>query len=250
MRAQRRSHGSKMTVQGKARIRSGNCGMTRHKSRRTVMSHDQLMDRRWSKMQKKMKIDTNTAKHHLSEYMKYSKIEAGDKKTCARSIMDIVEEINEEGMNDMRYMNIMNLLMRLHKEDDLVSLMDHMNAAAQRHRLWEPDRTEWLDNHLRENTIAIVRDIDTPYIPNDEITIPVSGLTTMERINNGIARNTDHIVVGSAGGRFGNFGFGGRSVSTVAREAATPPYTVVFDSDRLRAGLGDIEAAHRAGLEH
>ena len=247
MRAQRRSHGSKMTVQGK--IRSGNCGMTRHKSRRTVMSHDQLMDRRWSKMQKKQG-DTKTAKHHLSEYMKYSKIEAGDKKTCARSIMDIVEEINEEGMNDMRYMTIMNSLMSLHKEDDLVSLMDHMNAAAQRHRLWEPDRTEWLDNHLRENTIAIVRDIDTPYIPNDEITIPVSGLTTMERINNGIARNTDHIVVGSAGGRFGNFGFGGRSVSTVAREAATPPYTVVFDSDRLRAGLGDIEAAHRAGLEH
>lgn len=235
MRAQRRSHGSKMTVQGKARIRSGNCGMTRHKSRRTVMSHDQLMDRRWSKMQKKQG-DTKTAKHHLSEYMKYSKIEAGDKKTCARSIMDIVEEINEEGMNDMRYMNIMNLLMSLHKEDDLVSLMDHMNAAAQRHRLWEPDRTEWLDNHLRENTIAIVRDIDTPYIPNDEITIPVSGLTTMERINNGIARNTDHIVVGSAGGRFGNFGFGSMSSSWRATPTTQP--------------IGDIEAAHRAGLEH
>ena len=240
MRAQRRSHGSKMTVQGKARIRSGNCGMTRHKSRRTVMSHDQLMDRRWSKMQKKQG-DTKTAKHHLSEYMKYSKIEAGDKKTCARSIMDIVEEINEEGMNDMRYMTIMNSLMSLHKEDDLVSLMDHMNAAAQRHRLWEPDRTEWLDNHLRENTIAIVRDIDTPYIPNDEITIPVSGLTTMERINNGIARNTDHIVVGSAGGRFGNFGSGSMS-STVA--------TIGMITRTQRNELGDIEAAHRAGLEH
>ena len=32
--------------------------------------------------------------------------------------MEIVEEINDEGMNDKRYINMMDLLMVLHKQDE------------------------------------------------------------------------------------------------------------------------------------
>ena len=171
-------------MKSQARIRYGSRGMARSKRGRSTMSHDQVMERRW----KRKKVKTGTKRYHLAEFMKISGLEEGEKKTCARSIMDIVEDINEEGMNDMRYMNIMNLLMSLHKEDDDMAsgfglLMENMIGAAQRHRFQEPERGEWLHDHLRNNTIQIIRDIDTPYVPNP------NNLQNANNIQNNIQNN-------------------------------------------------------------
>ena len=97
------------------------------------LSHKEIMVKR-NKKQKKKTVNaskenpnhhmreylrlTKTRENHLSEYLRLSKKKSSGKKDTARCIMEIVEEINEEGMNDKRYMDIMNQLMFLHKSVD------------------------------------------------------------------------------------------------------------------------------------
>ena len=91
---------------------------THRPSVRNQMSHAEIMDKRYLKRKKKQKREgfVGSSQYHLKEYMKLTDNEEVSKKSIARSIMDIVEEINDEGMNDKRYLDIMDQLMSLHNE--------------------------------------------------------------------------------------------------------------------------------------
>ena len=94
---------------------------TRRPSVRNQMSHSEIMDKRYQKRKKKEKTYegfVGSRHYHLKEYMKLTENEEVSKKSIARSIMDIVEEINDEGMNDKRYLDIMDQLMSLHNEGE------------------------------------------------------------------------------------------------------------------------------------
>jgi len=100
---------------------------TRRPSVRNQISHAEIMDKRYQKRKKKEKKENKekiyegfvgSRHYHLTEYMKLTENEEVSKKSVARSIMDIVEEINDEGMNNKRYLDIMDQLMSLHNEDD------------------------------------------------------------------------------------------------------------------------------------
>ena len=94
---------------------------TRRPSVRNQMSHAEIMDKRYQKRKKKEKTYegfVGSRHYHLKEYMKLTDNEEVSKKSVARSIMDIVEEINDEGMNNKRYLDIMDQLMSLHNEGD------------------------------------------------------------------------------------------------------------------------------------
>tara|TARA_B110000285_G_scaffold118110_1_gene133849 strand:- start:278 stop:745 length:468 start_codon:yes stop_codon:yes gene_type:complete len=94
---------------------------TRRPSVRNQMSHAEIMDKRYQKRKKKEKTYegfVGSRHYHLKEYMKLTDNEEVSKKSIARSIMDIVEEINDEGMNNKRYLDIMDQLMSLHNEGD------------------------------------------------------------------------------------------------------------------------------------
>ena len=87
------------------------------------LTHMELMCKRHQKkkkkvMKKKTKSNEERKKELLEEYSKLNEISEQTNKGAALVIMDIVEEINEEGMNDKRYLDIMNQLMVLHKKDD------------------------------------------------------------------------------------------------------------------------------------
>ena len=94
---------------------------TRRPSVRNQMSHAEIMDKRYQKRKKKEKTYegfVGSRHYHLKEYMKLTENEEVSKKSVARSIMDIVEEINDEGMNNKRYLDIMDQLMSLHNEGE------------------------------------------------------------------------------------------------------------------------------------
>jgi hypothetical protein len=84
---------------------------------RNKMSHAEIIRLRNEKSKKKKK-QRKSKSFHLKEYMKLTDNEEVSKKSAVRSIMDIVEEINDEGMNNKRYLDIMDQLMSLHKEGD------------------------------------------------------------------------------------------------------------------------------------
>ena len=69
------------------------------------------------------------------------------KKTTARKIMDIAEDIKEEGMNDKNYLAIMDELMALHREepekdnsenDYIRDYMSRLNNNYQTYREYQP----------------------------------------------------------------------------------------------------------------
>ena len=71
------------------------------------------------RQKKRISSVKKTKEYHLREYLKLTVSGNDSKATVARYIMDIVEEINENGMNDQRYLTIMNKLMELYKEDKI-----------------------------------------------------------------------------------------------------------------------------------
>ena len=59
--------------------------------------------------------------------------ESQEKKTTAMNLMNLIEEIKDEGMNDKRYMDIMDQLMILHKQDEKrIHALDTFNEFTQR----------------------------------------------------------------------------------------------------------------------
>ena len=82
------------------------------------LSHREIMNKRHQKKKKKnKKNDGERKKELLDEYNKLSDVTFTSKKTRAREIMEIVEDIKEEGLNDKNYLAIMDELMALNKEE-------------------------------------------------------------------------------------------------------------------------------------
>ena len=102
---------------------SGISGLSSKSIAGNHLTHMELMSKRHQKKKKKVMKEKSLSneerkKELLEEYSKLNEISEQTNKGAALVIMDIVEEINEEGMNDKRYLDIMNQLMVLHKKDD------------------------------------------------------------------------------------------------------------------------------------
>ena len=112
------------------------------------LSHREIMNKRHQKNKKKnKKTNEERKKELLEEYNKLSDVTFISKKTTARKIMDITEDIKEEGMNDKNYLAIMNELMALHKEesgkddsenDYIRDYMSRLNNNYQTYREYQP----------------------------------------------------------------------------------------------------------------
>ena len=141
--------------------------------------HSEIISKRHQKKEKKKKKSVIKLKSQkLKEYLDLEKLnESQEKKTTAMNLMNLIEEIKDEGMNDKRYMDIMDQLMILHKQDEKKSL-DTFNEFRQRTSLINEGRSsDWSVSGLYEN--IRYRDMMFRHPP------------TYEFINNGII-NTDY----------------------------------------------------------
>jgi len=79
----------------------------------------ELMNKRHQKKKKKEKKNNHQRKKELiAEYLTLNDTEVSSNKDTARVIMEVVEEIKDEGMNDKRYLDIMDQLMSLHRSEE------------------------------------------------------------------------------------------------------------------------------------
>ena len=82
------------------------------------LSHREIMAKRHEKKKKKEKKNSVQRKKELLEqYSELNKAHFSSKKNTSMKIMELVEDINENGgkMNDKHYLDIMDLLMALNK---------------------------------------------------------------------------------------------------------------------------------------
>ena len=94
------------------------------RGKRKGLTHHEVMQKRHEKRRKKEKREIKHKKMDLlKEYKRLCDIESLSKKDTARQVMEIVEEIKEEGMNDQRYLQMMDMLMNLHKEEEEKSVI-------------------------------------------------------------------------------------------------------------------------------
>ena len=83
------------------------------------LTHMELMNKRHQKKKKKEKKNNHQRKKELiAEYLTLNDTEVSSNKDTARVIMEVVEEIKDEGMNDKRYLDIMDQLMSLHRSEE------------------------------------------------------------------------------------------------------------------------------------
>lgn len=88
------------------------------RGKRKGLTHREVMQKRHEKRRKKEKRDLKHKKMNLlKEYKRLCDIEPSSKKDTAMKVMEIIEEIKEEGMNDQKYLQMMDMLMNLHREE-------------------------------------------------------------------------------------------------------------------------------------
>ena len=89
------------------------------RGKRKGLTHREVMQKRHEKRRKKEKRELKHKKMDLlKEYKRLCDIDTLSKKDTARQVMEIVEEIKEEGINDDKYIRIMDMLMILHREEE------------------------------------------------------------------------------------------------------------------------------------
>jgi hypothetical protein len=120
---------------------------------RNKMSHAEII-RLKNKKSRKKKKQKKSKSFHLKEYMKLTDNEEVSKKSAARSIMDIVEEINDEGMNNKRYLDIMDKLMILHNEGDNSSPYREDDYLDRQHRWFIFTGRNVISSYLDGNPIG------------------------------------------------------------------------------------------------
>ena len=124
------------------------------------MTHREIMNKRKQRKKKKMLKTGDKKKSLIKEYMSLNSASFSTKKTTAMNIMEIVEEIKESGMNDKRYLDIMDQLMCLTKETD------------QSNNLWEDyiqsiENDETIGDELQDNTLGRRMGYDTRRYTDD-----------------------------------------------------------------------------------
>jgi hypothetical protein len=90
------------------------------RNRNKNKSHQEIIKKRDEKQTKKSS-SVKSKEYHLKEFLKLSSKEDLTNKDVAMKVMNIVEEVNEEGLNDKRYMDIMDLLMKIHKSEEQIN---------------------------------------------------------------------------------------------------------------------------------
>ena len=92
---------------------------TKSGRRRKWLTHEEIMEKRHKKKNKnRIKSNSERKKELIQEYQRINKVEFSSKKNSAKVIMEIVEEVKDKGMNDKRYLDIMDNLMGLFKEGE------------------------------------------------------------------------------------------------------------------------------------
>ena len=97
--------------------------------------HSEIISKRHQKKEKKKnKSISKIKKQKVKEYLELEKLnESQEKKTTAMILMNLIEEIKDEGMNDKKYMDIMDNLMILHKQDEKkIHVLDTFNEFTRR----------------------------------------------------------------------------------------------------------------------
>ena len=97
--------------------------------------HSEIISKRHQKKEKKKKKSIQKLKSQkVKEYLELEKLnESQEKKTTTMNLMNLIEEIKDEGMNDKRYMDIMDQLMILHKQDEKkIHVLDTFNEFTRR----------------------------------------------------------------------------------------------------------------------
>ena len=89
------------------------------RGKRKGLTHREVMQKRHDKKKKREKRDIKHKKMNLlKEYKRLCDIEPSSKKDTAMKVTEIIEDIKEEGrMNDHNYLQIMDMLMILHREE-------------------------------------------------------------------------------------------------------------------------------------
>ena len=133
--------------------------LIRGNRRHIQQSHNELIKKRKEKKEKKKlkKTAKKGKEYYLEEFLKLTKEEFKSEKDSAMSIMEIVEEIKDEGMNDKRYMDIMNQLMILHKSTEKETITSDLRLNQ-----------DYNINTIRNNTL-ITNIIRTPYIDHQPV---------------------------------------------------------------------------------
>jgi hypothetical protein len=110
------------------------------KKKRSGPTHKEVMQQRHDRRKKKEKRFKQEKKESIiKEYMELNKVnETTDHKSVAMAVMELVEEIKENGrMNDNIYLKIMDQLMALNSGNE--------KAEEERRRLYQPSDDFYID---------------------------------------------------------------------------------------------------------
>lgn len=175
------------------------------RGRRKGLTHREVMQKRHEKRRKKEKTGVKRKKMDLlKEYKRLCSLEEEQsKKTLAMSLMEVVEEIKEEGMNDNRYLQIMDMLMCLHKSDEEstqtgtismrdIRLIHHYNNNLE----YRARRNAFYYDRIGDETQNnIINELNTNIIETDNLIrdsiIDNTVMNGWERIGQGTWRRTD-----------------------------------------------------------
>lgn len=120
------------------------------RGKRKGLTHREVMQKRHEKRKKKEKRDLKHKKMDLlKEYKRLCKIDTMSKKDTAMQVMEITEEIKEEGMNDQRYLQIMDMLMNLHKEEENTHETSYYRRTAR--NLYETNFRDFYFDRVGDN---------------------------------------------------------------------------------------------------
>jgi len=149
------------------------------RGKRKGLTHQEVMQKRHEKRRKKATARTTSLKQKkmdlLKEYKRLCSLEEGlSNKSLAMSLMVIVEEINEEGMNDNHYLQIMDLLMILHKSDEESALYDMSeNMTRSLHRtmrgIHQHQNTAFYYDRIGDETQNIINELNQNIIETDNL---------------------------------------------------------------------------------
>lgn len=148
------------------------------RGKRKGLTHQEVMQKRHEKRRNKEKRGLKQKKMDLlKEYKRLCSLEEGlSNKSLAMSLMGIVEEINEEGMNDNRYLQIMDMLMTLHKldEEEESALYDmSVNQTRSLHRtmrgILRYQNTSFYFDRIGDETQNIINELNQNIIETDNL---------------------------------------------------------------------------------
>ena len=93
------------------------------------LTHREVMHKRHLKRKKKEAKNNKDRKYALlKEYQELNKVEYSSKKNTSMAIMELVEDVKEKIPSGV-YLDIMNQLMALNKEQEILSPVPHRNST-------------------------------------------------------------------------------------------------------------------------